>query len=91
MLLKSGEFVGQGRWRSPPSCSSNQTMTEQFQLCELGHCHLSLFANKVRIVGCAWLPNLSTYVLPCSNSAMKGNNLTCPISWIMIHGYEVNK
>jgi hypothetical protein len=25
-------------------------------------------------MGCTWLPNLSTYILPCSNSAMKGNN-----------------
>jgi hypothetical protein len=42
------------------------TMTEQLQLCEWGHCRLgklSFFENNVWIMGCTWLPNLSTYSL----------------------------
>jgi hypothetical protein len=35
-----------------------------------------LFGNNVRLMGCTWLPKLSTCILPCSNSTMKGNNGT---------------
>jgi hypothetical protein len=43
-----------------------RTMTEKFQL-------------YAWTVGSIWLPNLSTYVLRCNNSAMKGKNGTSSI------------
>jgi hypothetical protein len=36
-------------------------MTEQFQLCELGSCRLGKLHRCSEIMGCTWLPNLSTY------------------------------
>jgi hypothetical protein len=44
-----------------------QTMTEELQLCERGNCYLeknvSLFGNKIWIMGCTRLPKPSMYSL----------------------------
>jgi hypothetical protein len=53
-----------------------QTMTEQFQLCERGHCHLGKLPHSSEKLLDRWMHLITqpAYVLPCSNSAMNGNN-----------------
>jgi hypothetical protein len=68
MMFKSGDCAGQGH--------AFQTMTEQFQLCELSFWKTaSSLGNNVWIMGCTWLPK-PAHILPCSNLAMKCNNGT---------------
>jgi hypothetical protein len=55
-----------------------QTMTEQFQLYELGHCHLGKVHCCLEIMFDHGMHLIiqHSHMLPCSNSAMKGNNAT---------------
>jgi hypothetical protein len=55
-----------------------QTMTEQFQLCEWGYCLFGKLYRCSKITSGLWVaPDYSAvHALPCSNSAMKGNNGT---------------
>jgi hypothetical protein len=59
IMFKSGDCAGQGRCWSSPSCSSNHDWTVPavpFSSWKAA----SLFGNNVWIMGCIWLPNLST-------------------------------
>jgi hypothetical protein len=66
MMFKSDDCAGQGRCRSSPSCSSNHDWTVQAMW--IGALPLwkttSFFRKNIWIMGCTWLPNLSTYSVP---------------------------
>jgi hypothetical protein len=51
-----------------------QTMTEQFKLCEWEQCLLAKLHRYSEIMSVSWDTPITQ--LPCSNSAMKGNNGT---------------
>jgi hypothetical protein len=53
-----------------------QNMTEQFQLCECGHCRLGKFHRCSEITSGSWdSPDTQpVHVFQCSNSSLKGNN-----------------
>jgi hypothetical protein len=73
MTFKSGDCAGQGRCWSSPSCSWNHDWTVPsvwMRVLETA----SLFGNNVWIMGWVHLIIQPVYVLPCSNSAVKGNN-----------------
>jgi hypothetical protein len=55
-----------------------QTMTEQFHLCEWGHCHLGKLhhCSENRLNHVMHLITQSIHVFPCINSVLKGNNVT---------------
>jgi hypothetical protein len=63
--FKSGDYTGQGRCWSSPSCSSNHDSTVlAVWMGGLSSCKTaSLFGNNIWIMGCTWLPNLSMYSL----------------------------
>jgi hypothetical protein len=65
MMFKSGDYAGQGRCWSSPLCSPNHDRTvSAVWLGALSSCKTaSLFRYNVWIIGCTWLPNLSTYSL----------------------------
>jgi hypothetical protein len=50
-----------------------------------------LLGNNVWFMECTWLPKMSTYVFPCSNSAMKGNNGTNRILYHDIAAQTINR
>jgi hypothetical protein len=78
VMLKCGDCAGQGRCWSSPSCSSNHDWTVltlwMWALCSWNVS--SLFGNNVCIMGCTWLPNLSTYSLTVIRPAP--DYPTCP-------------
>jgi hypothetical protein len=55
-----------------------QSMTEQFQLCERGHCRLGKLHRCLEIMSGTGMHLITqpVHVLPFSNSAVKGNNGT---------------
>jgi hypothetical protein len=55
-----------------------QTTTDEFQLCEWGHCRLGKLHRYQKITCDHGMQLIAqpVHVLPCSNSAMKGNNGT---------------
>jgi hypothetical protein len=65
VMLRCDDFAGQGKCWSSPSCSSNHDWT--VRAVWMGTVVFlktaSLFGNNVWIMGCTWLPNLSTYSL----------------------------
>jgi hypothetical protein len=52
MMFKSGDCAAQGRCQSSPSFL--QTITEQFQLCERGHCQLGKLHHCSEIMSGSW-------------------------------------
>jgi hypothetical protein len=58
-----------------------QTINEQLQLCEGGHCRLEKLRRCCEITSRLWMQLIiqPVQVLPCSNSAMNGNNETSRI------------
>jgi hypothetical protein len=64
-------------------------MTEQFQLCEWGHCHLGKLHRCSEIMSGSWdAPDYpACQYTPCSNLAMKGNSGTnrIPHYWCPNH------
>jgi hypothetical protein len=72
LVFKTGDCAGQGRCWSLPSCCSNY---ERFQMCKWEHClwKTASFFQKCLDHG-MHLITQPVHILPCSNSAMKGNN-----------------
>jgi hypothetical protein len=74
MTFKSGDCAGQGMCEV--HLRALQIMTEQFQLCEWGHCRLGKLHRCSEITsGSLDAPDYRTYSrTPCSNSVVKGSN-----------------
>jgi hypothetical protein len=85
VMFKSGECTSEGRCWSSPSWSSNHDWTDPavWMWALPSWETASLFGNDVWIMGCTRLPNLSTYSLVVSDTAVKGNNGT---NKILYHG-----
>jgi hypothetical protein len=74
-MLKSGDCGGQED--AEALLHSLETITEKFQPCEWRHCRLGNHRCSVIASGSGMqLITQSVHILPCSNSAMKGNNGT---------------
>jgi hypothetical protein len=65
LMFKSGDYAGQGRCWSSPSCSWNHDWTvPAVWIGALSPWRTtSFFGNNVWIMGCTWLPNLFTHSL----------------------------
>jgi hypothetical protein len=62
-----------------------QTMTEQFQLCEWGHCRLGKLRRSEMMSGSWDAPDCPTYPrTSCSNSTMRDNDGTSRINTILL-------
>jgi hypothetical protein len=78
MIFRCGDFFGQRKCWSSPSCSSNRGWTK-FELCKWGHCHLRKLHRYSEVTSGSWdVPDYTQpdHVPRYSNSAMKGNNGT---------------